>query len=494
MASQLRFIQGVPSAMDSYQRYRQADQQDAISNANLESAELRNSEARRQVRLQKVVDDAIGGAMNGAGGTIQAQPGGAAPVQAQPLPAPPHTVAPQPGGAGAVDMQELPPPQAQPQQAQPQQGSQVGGPAPQLSGQPTGSARERLRAVRSRTIDALGNAPGGREQALRMMMADAEAEEKVMRQTFEFAKTDPQQAMAYAQSMGVQLDPTMQKVLTNQGAVQNWAKAMDAAKAAYPDQHQAGKRYQYAQEYFRGLSTGDIAGAVNRAPAPTDTPRYQPTLTEVTGQDGRPVKAWVDPNTQTINPTGWGGAKPTPHYLNGADNTLYTDQGGKAVPVLGPDGQPFKGSAGLRGVNAGRTTSVAPNPQTIQMRAMSWADRQQDAAGRKIFDTPEKSALAVQAYSRLVSGDYQGYAELIRQANPEKVREPGFLERLFSSAKQDVAQPAPASPSASTGGNFQTGGVPQTYSEGGVTGTFTGEFEGNSPVYQTPDGQRFVVE
>lgn len=448
----LQFVRGVPNVGDSYIKHRDASQRQELN-------DIRISEGRRAERVARETDEAIGRALQPQPDTL--------PPAAVPVPVPAgmdsHAAASLQNDPGAAQFQTA--------QAQP-------------SGQPQAPQRRDLRAVRADVARNLANVKGARAEALKMMMADAAHEEAIMRQTFEMAKTDPAQAKLYAQQFGVKLAPAMEAALNDRTTVTNWAKAMDAARAAFPDSHQAGKRMAYAQSYFQGLNSGNLPEAIKSAPQPQDTPRYQQTLTDITDpKTGQTYRAWADPNTQTITPTGWQGSPRAPQFLQGNDGSLHTYQGGQAVPVTDAQGQPFKGGTGLRAVGANRTHSLAPNPQSIRMRALSWAERQKDETGLPIYSTPQQIENAIKGYEAYISGDYQTAAQILGQGGAASVAQ----------EQQTATAPSSAAPQVHTGGMLRTD-IPSTYSEGGITGTFTGEFEGGLPVYVTSDGRRFVAE
>ncbi|WP_341893729.1 hypothetical protein [Ferrovibrio terrae] len=467
--SGLGFIRGGgASPVDAFQRSRAAGQ-------HAELNDIRIGEARRAERLAQDVDDAYGAAAAGQG-----RP------QAAPAPAPQVPVPQGMDPHAAANLQSDP------------------GAAQFNTGQPQGAAAapastgQRLRDVRGNVADRLMQVKGARGEAARMMMADAQQEEQVMRQTFELAKTDPVQAKQYAQQFGVKLPPQMEAALNDKNTVLNWTRAMDAAAKSFPDPHQSGKRFQFAQQYFLGLNSGRVAETVAGAQGPQDTPRYAPQLTQGVDKSGQNHQMIFDPNTGQMKGTGYlSPHQPAPQYLYSPEGVVMTNRNGVAVPVKTETGEPFKGT-GLRGVGAnGRTTSIAPNPQTIRMRALAWTERQKDAAGVPLYQTPQQREAAIQAYEAYITGDYAKAGQILGSANPQAAKSPGMLERLFGSLGQDNQQPAGQTGSggeAQLGGALQNGGIPPTYTEGGVSGTFTGEFEGGLPVYATSDGRRFVAE
>jgi hypothetical protein len=400
----LPFIRGGESPTQSFHRNRAADQQAELS-------DLRIGEARRADRVARAVDVALGQADAEAGAAAQPQ-------------------VPVPAGMDQVAAANL---QTDPGAAQFK--------APQQQGQPqqTGSPGERLRAVRANAAQRLMKTPGARAEAMGMMSADAHREEQIMRQTFELAKTDPQQAKLYAQQFGFNLPPAMEAALNDRGTVVNWTRAMDAAAKTYPDPHQSGKRFQFAQQYFRGLNSGGgVSGAVANAPAPSDTPRYAPQLTHGVDASGQSYQMVFDPNTGKMEPTGYKSpSQPSPQYLYAQDGTVFQNRGGVAVPVKTEAGEPFKGT-GLRSAGA-RTTSIAPNPQNVRMRALAWVDRQKDF-DMPLFETPQQREAAIRAYEKFITtGDYTALGQAMAQAVPaEKAQEPGFLQRLFGSVEQDA--------------------------------------------------------
>ncbi|WP_341702642.1 hypothetical protein [Ferrovibrio sp.] len=414
----LQFVTGGPTATDAFNRHRQAGQTAEMNDQKL-------AEADRADRLRRATDRALGDAY----AEVQGRQGQPAPQPAPSVPVPAgmdaHAAASLQDDPGAAQFRApaLGRPAASLAPAQPA-GAQ---PAPAMSSADT------MRAVNRGAGRRLMGVQGARATGARLLAEDAQHEEQVFRQTIELAKSDPQQALAFARQAGANVSPQMEALLKDRTAVANWGRAMEAAAKAYPDPHQGGKRFTFATNYFRGLTSGDLPGAIQSAPAPQDTPRYQRSLTDVTDpQTGQTYKAWVDPNTGSITATGWQGAPRAPQFLYGQDGTVNTYQNGTATPVTGPGGGPFKGTTGLHGVGLGRTTSLPPSPQAQQMKALSWVSAQKDAAGRPAYRTPEQQALALQAYNRAMAGDMEGFQQLLAQANPQKVNEPGFWDRALA--------------------------------------------------------------
>lgn len=353
------------------------------------------------------------------------------------------------------------------------------GPAP-MPGQPVAAPQA---SPTDHVAAALSRVPGGGRMALTLTQ-NSERRRDQQEQNVLHYLSNPQTAdigMQMAQRIGMNIPPQL-------ASNTNFWQASAIAKQLYEGDIAAAQKFTSA---FVQSQQPDINAKVNDAVAAAGAPVRKKHYAVAQGDNGLVFYDVENPTNQVAGPT-----KTTGQYITDDKGGVQFIQSGQTVsrPITTPDGQPLRGQKfGEHGGNKSVYSQkyegwLAAHPGDMQ-GALDFANN------RKAVSPMDMQKVASQVASREAHESMTPLGpDWLRSRTLELMQEwqkPGGGPTPPAAPAPTAHQPpaGPASPAAPAQPS-----VPQTYSDGQTQGTFTGQFQGSSPIYQTQDGRRFVVE